>query len=98
MDQAVRRPKPDEEYFGALSDESSDPMLESFLASRPPWRDRMEAGRKLRQAVPRSSHAAYAPPPNRPDPVAVLEAQNATRVKKLVPVRNARMVASPFAF
>ena len=34
----------------------------------------------------------------RPDPVSVLEAQNATRIKELVPVRMARMLTSPFAF
>ena len=31
-------------------------------------------------------------------PVAILEAQNESRVQKLVPVRFARMLASPFAF
>ena len=34
----------------------------------------------------------------RPDPVSVLERQNATRIKELVPVRMARMLTSPFAF
>jgi uncharacterized protein (DUF2252 family) len=34
----------------------------------------------------------------RPDPVALLEAQNATRDPDLVPVRHGRMIASPFTF
>src|SRR5689334_17590832 len=60
--------------------------------------DREAKGRAARAAVPRSSHAAWAPPPDRSDPVSVLEAQEATRVPELVPLRHARMVASPFAF
>src|SRR4029078_10805341 len=32
------------------------------------------------------------------DPIAVLEEQERTRVPELVPVRHARMAASPFAF
>ena len=35
---------------------------------------------------------------DRLDPVSILEAQNATRIKELVPVRMARMLTSPFAF
>ena len=36
--------------------------------------------------------------PNRPDPIALLEAQAASRVPELVPIRHGRMAASPFAF
>ena len=35
---------------------------------------------------------------DRPDPVAVLEAQAADRVPELVPIRYGRMLASPFTF
>ena len=38
------------------------------------------------------------PAPDRPDPVALLEAQNATREPDLVPVRHGRMMVSPFTF
>ena len=48
--------------------------------------------------APRSSHGALEPAPDRPDPVALLEAQAATRVPELVPIRYGRMSASPFAF
>lgn len=40
----------------------------------------------------------WEPGPHRPDPIALLEAQNAARFPDLVPVRWGRMVASPFAF
>ena len=59
------------------------------------WRGR---GRERRSLVPRSSHAQWAPPADRPDPVAILEEQARTRVPDLVPIRYGRMVASPFAY
>jgi uncharacterized protein (DUF2252 family) len=73
-------------------------FFDEFTGDRPSLAERLEAGRTLRKSVPRSSHAAYAPDPQRPDPVAVLEKQNKTRIQTLVPVRNARMLVSPFAF
>jgi uncharacterized protein (DUF2252 family) len=75
-----------------------DHFLRDFIAYRPPPEDRRRAGKGLRQTVPRSAHAAYSPGPDRPDPVEMLEQQNARRIKELIPVRYARMLASPFAF
>ncbi len=46
----------------------------------------------------RAHQGAWAPPADRADPVALLDAQNRNRLPELVPVRWARMVASPFAF
>jgi uncharacterized protein (DUF2252 family) len=45
-----------------------------------------------------ASHGGWTVAPDRPDPVALLEEQNATREPDLVPVRHGRMVASPFTF
>ena len=59
---------------------------------------RRERGRAARRAVPRGSHAEWAPAPDRPDPVDLLEAQAKDRLPDLVPIRYARMMASPFAF
>jgi len=59
---------------------------------------RAEWGRAARRRVPRSSHAAWEPPPDRADPVALLEEQETTRVPELVPIRHARMMVSPFTF
>ena len=56
-----------------------------------------DAGRGLRKAVPRSSHAAWSPGRERA-PLAVLEATNRRRVPELVAIRTERMRASPFAF
>jgi len=59
------------------------------------WRAR---GRELRRSASRSSHAGWAPPADRPDPVTVLEEQAKARVPDLVPIRYGRMIASPFAY
>jgi uncharacterized protein (DUF2252 family) len=59
------------------------------------WRGR---GHEQRTLVPRLSHGQWAPPPDRPDPVAILEEQARTRVPDLVPIRYGRMVASAFAY
>ncbi len=59
------------------------------------WR---RQGRERRLLTPRSSHAQWEPPPDRPDPVAILEEQARTRVPDLVPIRYGRMIDSPFAY
>ena len=64
----------------------------------PSVEDRMAAGKALRERVPRTSHAAYEPAPDRADPVDLLESQSKDRVQELVPVRYGRMATSPFAF
>jgi len=55
-------------------------------------------GKTQRQAVGRSSHAGWDAPPERPDPVSILETQAKTRVPDLVPIRYGRMLTSPFAY
>jgi uncharacterized protein (DUF2252 family) len=55
-------------------------------------------GRDARKRASRSCHAWFETGDQRPDPVAVLEAQSATRVPELVPIRYARMLESPFRF
>jgi uncharacterized protein (DUF2252 family) len=79
------------------------------MASRPPSTrsgeltrltsaERARRGRARRKAVPRSGHATFAPPAERPDPLELLERQAATRVAELVPIRYGRMLVSPFTF
>jgi uncharacterized protein (DUF2252 family) len=61
-------------------------------------RTRSLRGKAARKNVPRADLAAWAPATTRPDPVALLQAQEATRVPELIAVRHERMLASPFAF
>jgi uncharacterized protein (DUF2252 family) len=62
------------------------------------YQQRHEQGRAARRTVPRGSHAEWAPAPDRPDPVDLLEMQAKGRLEELMPIRYARMMASPFAF
>jgi len=60
--------------------------------------DSRTKGKVARAQVPRASHGAYEPRPDRPDPVSLLEGQATTRVPELVPIRYGRMLVSPFTF
>src|SRR4029450_4595620 len=60
--------------------------------------DRRARGMEARDRAPLSSHAGWTPATDRPDPVALLEEQDATRETDLVPVRHGRMMVSPFTF
>jgi uncharacterized protein (DUF2252 family) len=77
---------------GVLSTLTAAPQSSTPLA------ERMAAGKALRSAVPRSAHAGWSPAPDRPDPVALLQAEDANRLADLVPLRYARMLESPFSF
>ena len=59
---------------------------------------RAARGKEARAAVPRDSHAAFDPGPDRPDPIGLLEEQAKARVPELVPIRRGRMMVSPFTF
>jgi uncharacterized protein (DUF2252 family) len=87
----------DPSYYRLLSGQEHGHLADVFQAKRPSVAERLAAGKALRERVPRINHAAYEPG-GRPDPIAILEKQNAERIQKLVPVRYARMLASPFAF
>ena len=60
--------------------------------------ERRAQGRALRDAVPRAAHGDWSPPPERRDPIELLQASNDGRLPSLVPVRFGRMASSPFAF
>ena len=67
-------------------------------AEHPSVAERARLGKVARAKVPRSVIGEFAPGPSRPDPVALLEEQAASRVPELVPIRYGRMLVSPFAF
>ncbi|HEY1733492.1 MAG TPA: DUF2252 family protein, partial [Acidimicrobiales bacterium] len=60
--------------------------------------ERVARGKAARQEAPRSAHGRWTPSAERPDPIVLLEEQEATRVPELVPIRHGRMLISPFAF
>jgi len=73
-------------------------LLPAAAQATESYQNRHERGRAARQLVPRGSHEEWAPSPDRPDPVELLEAQAKDRIPELVPIRYSRMMASPFAF
>jgi uncharacterized protein (DUF2252 family) len=66
--------------------------------AHPSVEERQARGKEARSRTPPSSHTGWAAADDRPDPVALLEEQNATREPDLVPVRHGRMLVSPFTF
>jgi uncharacterized protein (DUF2252 family) len=60
--------------------------------------DREAKGLEARDRASLSSHTKWHPAGDRPDPVGLLEKQDATREPDLVPVRHGRMMVSPFTF
>ncbi len=73
-------------------------MATPKVVQHPSPDERVAIGRAARTAAPRSTHGEWSPPPTRPSPVAILQEQATTRLADLVPIRHARMTASPFAF
>ena len=59
---------------------------------------RAALGKSARTMAPRAAQEVWEPSPTRPDPVALLESQAASRVPELVPIRYGRMLVSPFTF
>lgn len=59
---------------------------------------RTQLGRSLRQQVPRSALGDWKAPADRPDPVALIRQSHEGRLAALIPIRVARMVASPYGF
>ena len=78
----------------------SEPAVGRIAAITRPGRGGRDAlrdlGRSRREQAPLEAHAECAPVAR--DPLAILQLQSTTRLPDLVPLRNARMAADPFAF
>ena len=60
--------------------------------------ERRAHGKRLRDTVPRDTHAAWRAPADRADPIGILRAADTAREPDLVPLRYGRMLPSPFTF
>jgi uncharacterized protein (DUF2252 family) len=81
------------------SAEKQRPVETSSSLRFHPTREELRAqGKGLRDQCPREAHAAWQPPENRPDPLALMEESNQGRMPELIPVRHGRMLRSPFTF
>jgi uncharacterized protein (DUF2252 family) len=67
-------------------------------SDHPSVEEREARGTAARVGTPLSAHAEWRPAAGRQDPVELLDQQNVTREPDLVPVRNGRMMVSPFTF
>jgi uncharacterized protein (DUF2252 family) len=76
------------------------PSFENVLAAEPrPSRAELAAqGKAMRDKCPRSCHATWKAPHDRPDPIRLIEESNVGRLPELVPLRHGRMLHSPFTF
>jgi len=70
----------------------------SGFKARHSWTERKAMGKALREKCPRTSHAEWKPPRDRPDPVSLVLKADEGRIPELLPLRHGRMVASPFTF
>jgi hypothetical protein len=70
----------------------------AYAIAYPSVDERRAHGEEARKRTPPSAHCGWKPAVDRPDPVALLEEQGATRMPGLVPVRHGRMMVSPFTF
>ena len=60
--------------------------------------ERAARGKAARRNLPREQHADWSPGQRQLEPLDLLAEQARTRVPELVPIRHARMAASPFAY
>lgn len=60
--------------------------------------ERRQAGKSLREAVPRASHGAWPVGDAPRDALEILARSNVGRLPELIPLRYGRMLASPFTF
>jgi uncharacterized protein (DUF2252 family) len=65
---------------------------------REPSRDRYDAGRSRRDAMPLEDHVAAITDASRADPLAVLAAQDKSRLAEVISLRYGRMSRNPFTF
>jgi uncharacterized protein (DUF2252 family) len=76
----------------------SRPLAKGGQPTRLTPAERAQMGKAARARVRRESHAEFDLPSDRPDPIALLEQQAASRLPDLVPVRYGRMLVSPFTY
>jgi uncharacterized protein (DUF2252 family) len=80
--------------------DSQSPSVETpkIFAPRPLRAELVARGEAMRKQCPRSSHAVWSAPHDRPDPVQLIEEANAGRIPELIPLRHGRMLPSAFTF
>jgi uncharacterized protein (DUF2252 family) len=88
------------DVLDGLSVDARRPAVEKLgtFTPRPSRAELIARGEAMRKQCPRSSHAAWSAPHDRPDPLALIEEANGGRIPELVPLRHGRMLPSPFTY
>jgi uncharacterized protein (DUF2252 family) len=68
------------------------------FAPRPSRTEWIARGEAMRKQCPRSAHAEWSAPADRPSPLRLVEEANAGRIPELIPLRHGRMLPSAFTF
>jgi uncharacterized protein (DUF2252 family) len=74
------------------------PPAMSIASTARTYKEQYAAGKALRDACPRTVHAAFNPAAGRPDPVKLVLESEKGRLRDLLPLRHGRMARSPFTF
>jgi uncharacterized protein (DUF2252 family) len=82
----------------ALASKAGLDWLNSFVARQSSIDERRTKGKARRQSVPRSTLAEHRPRRTSAKALALIDEQNTRRYERLVPIRWARMLASPFGW
>jgi uncharacterized protein (DUF2252 family) len=80
--------------MGALRQKSAQPEVHALKT----YAEQHAAGKALRDACPRSTHADWKEPNDRTDPIHLVLKADEGRVPELLPLRHGRMALSPFTF
>jgi uncharacterized protein (DUF2252 family) len=88
------------QFIGSVPGVISTSPLERprTTASRPPRAELIARGEATRKQCARRVHAHWVAPPDRPDPIHLIEQANVGRIAELIPLRHGRMLPSPFTF
>ena len=87
-------PKPKSKKHGAEGIPMRNPASAKSLSKE----EVRALGKRLRDVCPRSSHAVWKAPKDRPDPVQLVLKAEKGRLPELLPLRHGRMARSPFTF
>src|SRR4026208_763437 len=91
-------PRKSAKHVGAVRDAAAAKSSHRKAVPHFTPEERAARGRAARQELPRSAHGAWKPAPRRRGPGALREDRARARLPELAPIRDGRMLSSPFAF
>ena len=96
--QKAQRTSPGSISYDSNSTAANLRRIGNILQGELPVAERRNEGKALREKLPRETHAEWTRDKSHPGAVEIVMQSNAGRQPELIPLRLARMAASPFAF